>query len=222
MKSSPQLLLLSTSPRGTMSFGKKLLTKFNDVTSMNGVISSLLDYNINPCTGCYECTRSGTCPINDACEKLQNEILRKQIIIFSVPVYFASVPAQLKSFFDRLLAWAHQPQLFDQIFSAIITSAGYGVKETEHLLEMIVDSWGGNWIAPIKIDITKIPDDDELSTIFKEFDLLIQKKAERIKKSPVDQIPRYFHRKIIKPIIKKFPDMYKADIEFWREKGWLK
>ncbi len=58
---------------------------------------------MSPCVQCYQCDETqGECVIKDGFQVLRDAWLRADIVIYSVPVYHFSIPAQLKAFFDRL------------------------------------------------------------------------------------------------------------------------
>lgn len=58
---------------------------------------------VGPCVQCYQCDKTrGECVIKDDFHELREKWLAADIVLYSVPVYHFSIPAQLKSFFDRL------------------------------------------------------------------------------------------------------------------------
>ena len=58
---------------------------------------------VGPCVQCYQCDETqGECVIKDDFQGLRDKWLEADIVIYSVPVYHFSIPAQLKAFFDRL------------------------------------------------------------------------------------------------------------------------
>lgn len=60
--------------------------------------------NIGPCIACSRCIEKleGECSIKDDFQELRDMWLAADIVIYSVPVYHMSIPAQLKCFIDRL------------------------------------------------------------------------------------------------------------------------
>ncbi len=58
---------------------------------------------VGPCVQCYQCDKTrGECVIKDDFSELREMWLAADIVLYSVPVYHFSIPAQLKAFFDRL------------------------------------------------------------------------------------------------------------------------
>ncbi len=63
---------------------------------------SLSGKTINPCDSCYQCEKIGHCRQTDDFAELRDKWLAADAVIYSVPVYHMGVPAQLKSFIDRV------------------------------------------------------------------------------------------------------------------------
>ena len=60
---------------------------------------------ISPCTGCFSCwgKTAGRCVITDGAQGLIEKIMESDFILESYPLYFCSMPAQMKTVADRLL-----------------------------------------------------------------------------------------------------------------------
>lgn len=56
---------------------------------------------INPCTGCGKCESKGLCVIDDDMIEVYHLLRRADIIVMAAPIFFYSVPAQLKALIDR-------------------------------------------------------------------------------------------------------------------------
>ncbi|MCX8012310.1 MAG: NAD(P)H-dependent oxidoreductase, partial [Desulfobacterota bacterium] len=64
---------------------------------------------INPCLNCGNCEREGLCGINDDMQTIYPVLWKADIIVVATPVFFYSVPAQLKALIDRCQAlWARK------------------------------------------------------------------------------------------------------------------
>jgi multimeric flavodoxin WrbA len=82
-----------------------MLQKASDSVERNGgfiEIIHLKDQKIDWCEGCLTCEDTGICIIKDDMKSVIEKMLSSQGIIISTPVYFNSIPAKLKCFFDRL------------------------------------------------------------------------------------------------------------------------
>ena len=87
----------------------------NTVTLLNEVLAgakqdgadvelfSVAGRNIQPCDGCWGCTKTGKCHIKDDMQTLRDQMLEADGIIFGTPIYFYDMTAQMKAVMDRTL-----------------------------------------------------------------------------------------------------------------------
>ena len=63
---------------------------------------NIYDLNIGPCTACGKCYKKKTVPciIDDDFNKIVESIKEAEVIVFSTPVYFYSIPGALKNLID--------------------------------------------------------------------------------------------------------------------------
>lgn len=62
---------------------------------------SLKGKNIAFCTGCMSCQKTNSCSIKDDALTLTKKMMNADVIVFSSPVYYYSIPGQLKTLLDR-------------------------------------------------------------------------------------------------------------------------
>ena len=60
--------------------------------------------NIQPCDGCWGCTKTGKCHIEDDMQELYGKMAEADGIIFGTPIYFYGMTAQAKAIIDRTIA----------------------------------------------------------------------------------------------------------------------
>jgi multimeric flavodoxin WrbA len=60
--------------------------------------------NIQPCDGCWGCTKTGKCHIKDDMQTLYDKMIEADGIIFGTPIYFYGMTAQIKTVMDRTIA----------------------------------------------------------------------------------------------------------------------
>lgn len=65
-------------------------------------ITSLKNYEINPCDACYSCEKSGKCHIKDDMEKILEKMLSSDVILIGSPVYYGSVTPEVRMLNDRV------------------------------------------------------------------------------------------------------------------------
>lgn len=57
--------------------------------------------DIQYCRGCKKCYENGICIQKDGVLNLVKKMLDSDIVVIAAPSYWADVPGQLKTFFDR-------------------------------------------------------------------------------------------------------------------------
>lgn len=99
------ILVLSSSPRknGNSDILCDQFIKGAKESGHNPEKIYVADMKINFCTGCGVCHTTGKCVHKDDMEKVFEKLLKADVIVFSTPVYFYTMSAQLKVFIDRLV-----------------------------------------------------------------------------------------------------------------------
>lgn len=156
---------------GSCSF---LLNKMKDAFDKNEF--EVKKYNISNmkisyCLGCKKCYSDGKCIQNDDVEMIVKDILSADYVVIATPSYWADVPAQLKTFFDRNTPFGDTNS--KRILKTekeikgigISVRAGKTEKENEVILDFIDHYYGHLGISPIKrFSVTKVDELDVLLT----------------------------------------------------------
>jgi multimeric flavodoxin WrbA/putative sterol carrier protein len=98
--------VINGSPRDENSNTMKLTRAFLDGASFQSAeIVSVARSEIKPCLGCFVCWNKtpGKCVIGDDMSGILAKILAADIVIWSFPLYYFSVPGGLKNLIDRQL-----------------------------------------------------------------------------------------------------------------------
>ena len=98
-----KVLILSSSPRKNGNTDL-LCDRFADGAKDAGndiVKVRVAEKRIGFCTGCEKCIGSGRCVIRDDMDEIGKLMLESDVIVFSSPVYFYTVDAQMKALIDR-------------------------------------------------------------------------------------------------------------------------
>jgi multimeric flavodoxin WrbA len=61
--------------------------------------------NVHPCTGCVSCGYEGPCVQKDGMERIRQEILASDMLVFATPLYYYGMTAQLKIVVDRFCSF---------------------------------------------------------------------------------------------------------------------
>ncbi|MCD8041121.1 MAG: flavodoxin family protein [Clostridia bacterium] len=108
------------------------------------------------CTGCKQCYIDGNCVQNDDVKDIVTNILDSDYVVIASPSYWADVPGQLKTFFDRNTPYGDtNPNRILKATKnikgiAIAVRAGTRPAENEILLNAIEHYFGHLGIEPIK------------------------------------------------------------------------
>ncbi|MCM1368445.1 MAG: flavodoxin family protein [Roseburia sp.] len=129
------------------------------------------DANMHFCKGCKKCYIDGKCVQSDDVQKIVNDILTSDIVLIAAPSYWADIPAQLKTLFDRTTPYGDTNP--NRILKAnkpikgiaVAVRAGMREQENELILNSIEHYFGHLGIQPIKrISITQTDTLDDLIT----------------------------------------------------------
>jgi multimeric flavodoxin WrbA len=103
------MLVINGSPKGEKSNTLKLAKAFIDGMHSAGnflvEIVTVSQKNIEPCRGCFCCWEKtpGQCIVADDMAGILEKYINADIIIWSFPLYYYSMPSKTKALVDRLL-----------------------------------------------------------------------------------------------------------------------
>lgn len=104
-----KILVLNGSPKGDKSNTLKLTNAFidglNEEQTNQVEVIDIKKMDIKHCLGCYVCwTKTpGKCAIKDDMENLISKYIEADLIVWSFPLYYFSMPSKIKAFMDRML-----------------------------------------------------------------------------------------------------------------------
>lgn len=103
------ILVLNGSPKGeksnTLQITKAFLKGIQNTEQVSIEIIDISRANIGHCKGCFGCWTAtpGKCVIKDDMSVLYDKYISADLVIWSFPLYFFSMPSKAKVFMDRLL-----------------------------------------------------------------------------------------------------------------------
>lgn len=118
--------------------------------------------DLHYCKGCKKCYTDGRCVQNDDVQKIVEDILTSDFVAIAAPSYWADIPAQLKTLFDRTTPYGDTNP--NRILKAnkpikgiaIAVRAGVREQENELILNAIEHYYGHLGIETVKrISITQ-------------------------------------------------------------------
>ena len=132
-ESKIKLLSVYTSPRedSLSGYSHRLLIRkyFPDIKADEVFLSKTV---IRPCSACSFCSAKDECSIEDNMKEYYKLIREADVITVSFPLYFSTVPAQLKLFIDRAqLFWEMKKrnEFIKNKTGIIIATAGNNYKD---------------------------------------------------------------------------------------------
>lgn len=121
------------------------------------------DADLHFCKGCKKCYIDGKCVQTDDAQKIVNDILTADIVVIAAPSYWADVPAQLKTLFDRTTPYGdtnpNRILTASKPIKGIAIAVRAGVREQENnlILNAVEHYFGHLGIDTVKrISITQV------------------------------------------------------------------
>jgi len=143
------ITMIAGSPHGLSGFGGTMAAIIDERLSRHGAVLetfSLADKNIQTCTGCYVCSKKGTCIFNDDYKAVYDSMLAADGIIWMAPNYTFNVPAEMKGFIDRGFSNMHIQMLRGKYALPIITSGSWVLEDALEYLQKTLQR-NGCWVV---------------------------------------------------------------------------
>lgn len=107
-------------------------------------VHTFVGKKISPCYSCFKCAEKGYCIVEDDFQDLKASWLHSDAVIYSVPVYHLSIPAQVKAFLDRLGNSVFAPCEHEQIprfmkVVGVITQGTHIFAGQEHAITNLIN-----------------------------------------------------------------------------------
>ena len=143
--------------------------------------------NIKYCHGCKKCYMDGECVQDDDVKAIVSDIISSDYVVMAAPSYWADVPGQLKTFFDRNTPYGDtNPNRIikaDKPIKGIAIAVRAGIREQENelILNAIEHYFGHLGIETVKrISICETDTLDDLLKKHQDKIKEIRKLGERI------------------------------------------
>ena len=157
---------------GSCAFILNKMKEALEVNRFDVIKYDIADMNVGYCKGCKKCYTDGRCVQNDDVQMIVKDILSSDYVAIATPSYWADVPAQLKTFFDRNTPFGdtnpNRILVADKEIKGIgiAVRAGKSEKENEVILDFIDHYYGHLEIKPIqRFSIRNV---DNLSDLMKQ------------------------------------------------------
>ena len=104
-----KVLIINGSPRGersnTLQMTKAFIGGMKKAVDVETETVTIKDLDIQSCRGCFSCwsRTPGRCVINDDVRGITLKIFASDVVIYSFPLFYYSVPSKLKALIERQL-----------------------------------------------------------------------------------------------------------------------
>ena len=180
----------------------------------------LSDLEIDYCSGCGTCLREGECPQKDDVTGIQEKMLAANGIVLGSPVYTLHVTAQIKTFIDRCVSFGHRPCLQGKYGASVSVFAGVGsVDDVADYMNRLLRGWGATPVGKV-CGYAVVPEGLSQS-VLNQAGHIGQELVQAIKEKwepPEDWLKT---KDQMKRLILRNKDFFRADYEYWKDKGWI-
>lgn len=187
-------------------------------------VYSLKDTDLKRCTGCYQCISQGEdrCPHKDDRDKIIEDMMASDGVIFASPVYTNHVSGTMKDFLDRISYFAHRPAFFGKQAMIVSVAAGFGAENSTDYMKGIASVFGFNVASTCNLLVASGRKDDVESAqgqVIDAMDQLIE--SIRISKTKAFQpsITQLVYFNIFKGISAMTRETNPADYAFYKDTG---
>lgn len=145
------ILVINGSPKGMQSDTMKLTLAFLAGMEESAEVVDTMVSDIRPCLGCFHCRYQtpGQCVQKDGVAAILEKIRAAELVIWSTPLYFGSVPSNCKALLDRLLplccsdtdadnGWIAPPLPAGNSCQRMLLIAGCGFAEREGNFDALI------------------------------------------------------------------------------------
>ncbi|EJW93678.1 iron-sulfur flavoprotein, partial [gut metagenome] len=81
----------------------------------------LLGKRIEFCRGCFGCSKTGRCVIDDDVNAIMEKVLQADVIVWATPIYYYEMSGQMKTLIDRMNGMYNQDYRFREVY--LLTTA---------------------------------------------------------------------------------------------------
>lgn len=184
----------------------------------------LMNSNIQECRGCTNCMRRGKCPMreHDDIDKIVNELLKAEIVIFASPIYVLSVTGYFKKFIDRTAYITHRLILEGKKGIFVLSSQGMGDDMVAEYMRSVMEAMGMNIIGGVigntffhKVFVNKKIIDEEIDGIAYKIKNEMSFKEEKVSEQEIKRREKFKSLMQQKDISRK---LFKEDYDYWKRK----
>jgi multimeric flavodoxin WrbA len=186
-------------------------------------IFDLAGLDLRQCNGCGRCMNAGDCVISDDTASIHTAWEAADAVLFVCPTHVFHITGLMKTFIDRCAGQFHRPPLIGKYSLAVSSSAGMGETEALRYMKNCLQVLGAAYVGEVwgifrpPTNLWE-PELVELTARRLGQDLMAAVAEKRVFQEPDEVISQ---RRFLKELIYRNRKIFKADFDWWRERGWL-
>ena len=215
------------SPRGMGGNTGRLLQAALEGARQAGAAAQafpLSELQVQPCTGCGACHRTGICPTEDDFQGIADAAAGADGIVLASPNYTFNVSAQVKAFLDRCCGSLHCQTWDGKHGAAVVTSGGSGGEEVQAYLLRFLRGMGCWTVGSVGAESRQLADATAAAEVLQDARGLGGRLAEaaRIKLTvPGQADERRAFAERMRHLVTSMKDVWPYEYEYWRARGRL-
>ncbi|NLV25803.1 MAG: flavodoxin family protein [Methanomicrobiales archaeon] len=156
-----QVVGINSSPRKKSNTGLLLaaVLKGASEAGCETQLLNLYDFEIEYCTACDTCYKTGKCVHMDEFTDIYDIMLEADGIVLASPNYINNVTAKMKALFDRMADTVHCQRFLGKYCASVSTAGGSGAVEVADYLNRSLFIMGASVVGTVGINLS---DGDEM------------------------------------------------------------
>ncbi len=144
---------------------KQVLAGARDLGAKTEIIP-IYDYTIEPCRGCFVCSKHGKCVIDDDYLKVADAWIDSDGYLLATPNYMNGVTGQIKTLFDRSFSYLyHLQKLKGKHAVTVVSSGGPEFDAVQAYFSNILEMMGTWKVGSVAASEGQFEDEDEAKDI---------------------------------------------------------
>jgi len=191
--------------------------------SIDFKIMLLNEMNLEQCRGCYSCCLRGEdkCPLKDDRDKIIEEMLKADGVVFATPVYVNHISALMKHFIDRIGYFAHRPRFFGKYAMVMSVCSGFGADKANDYMSGIFSVFGFAVVSSLELKVATKTDIEKTynhEQTIKAFNIFIDRIEKDQGEMPVPTLLQLIYFNIFRSLSVITKKTNSADYEYYKDK----
>jgi len=222
-----KIIAIVGSPRkgGNTEFLTEKLLEEARTEGAETFIHTLADMRVEYCLGCHTCLKQGACIIDDDLERVKEDMLNAQGIVWASPTQALTLSGRMKTLVDRCILFIFKQSLLGKHGVFISVGGFYGAKKASKYMADTAWAMGLSKVGSLEAfawDKGTIGKDLKSIERAKKLGKKLTHAIKGEKSYPFQKILRDLTiKRLFKNFIPQDPSRMPIIHDYWKEKGWL-